>query len=247
MKNNYIYTVYTKRPPNKIRLYLRFFGLILSLLGLGTLAFFSFPTLSSYAIFQAVYASDTFTAPIPRNGILNSHRIQKLLSSSPQDSEIDYTNARNWFPSFDINPIAPRVNSYTISIPKLGIEKAIVSTTDYNVGIHLVNYGGTAVPPDRGNAVIFGHSTLPQLFNPKDYKTIFAKLYQLKRGDNIYVFVGSDAYTYTVTGIAVVTPDDFSPLMQEYDASYLTLITCWPPGTTIDRLIVKSILKDNLK
>jgi len=39
-----------------------------------------------------------------------------------------------------------------------------------------------------------------------------------------------------------VSPRDLSILAQRYDDSYLTLITCVPPGTYFKRLIVRARL-----
>ena len=91
--------------------------------------------------------------------------------------------------------------------------------------------------------MIFGHSTLPQLFNAKDYKTIFANAYKLKNGDIIYATVKGVKYSYKIFKTIVVDPSDTSALEQDYDNSYLTLVTCTPPGTTWKRLVIKSRLE----
>ena len=119
----------------------------------------------------------------------------------------------------------------------------MVSTVDTDVGKHLVNYEGTSILGDKGNAVIFGHSTLPQLYNPKDYKTIFANAYKLKIGDNIYGFVNGVSYLYKIYNTTVVDPSDTSIFAQSYNNSYLTLVTCTPPGTVWKRLIIKARLE----
>ncbi len=99
------------------------------------------------------------------------------------------------------------------------------------------------MPPDKGTAVIFGHSTLPQLFNPTDYKTIFANAHTLKVGDEITIDANNVQYTYKITSVTITTPDDTSVLAQEYDDSHLVIITCTPPGTIWKRLIVKARLE----
>ena len=105
---------------------------------------------------------------------------------------------------------------------------------------HLVNYIGTALPPERGNAVVFGHSTLPQLYEDKNYKTIFSRLYELKQGDEIIVNDGKIDYKYKVESVVVVDPNNTTVLEQNYNDSFLTLVTCTPPGTIWKRLIVRS-------
>jgi sortase A len=134
--------------------------------------------------------------------------------------------------------IVTPVNTYTLSIPKLKIENALVTISGDDLGDSLVHYGGTALPGQYGNAVVFGHSTLPQFYSPTNYKTIFSLLPTLKAGDDISVTYDGVTYTYTVVELLVLDPTDLSVLEQRFDDSYLTLVTCVPPGTTWKRLNV---------
>ncbi len=224
---------------------LRLFSLLILFIGIVIVSYIFYPLLSWQIYFAPALASSTILTPIPKSTIVNSSEIGSLISQAGNLlSGVDYTNAQNWFPGF--NPTTagqPKISSYTISIPKLKINNAQVSTRDNNLVIHLVNYQGTAVPPDNGNAVIFGHSTLPQLFNPQDYKTIFATAYQLKIGDEIYANVNRVSFKYRVFNITVVEPTDTSFFEQNYDNPYLTLVTCTPPGTIWKRLIIKAKLE----
>lgn len=235
----YYYTKKTHGRPAKQ--YIRYLGLLLSIGGIAMILYFGFPVVTSFMWLKQVYASQTMTTPIPVVKVLTAQRIKNIVNSTINSVErVDSTDAMTWFPSFQINPAAPRVKSYTLSIPTLDIKDATVSTQDYNVGVHLVNYGGTAVPPDKGNAVVFGHSTLPQLFDQTDYKTIFARLHTIEANDEIIATVDGVSHIYKVFAISIVSPTDFAPLMQRYDHSYLTLITCTPPGTTWERLVVEA-------
>ena len=47
-------------------------------------------------------------------------------------------------------------------------------------------------------------------------------------------------YTYKVESVTVVDPDNTTILEQNYDDSFLTLVTCTPPGTIWKRLAVKA-------
>ncbi len=130
-----------------------------------------------------------------------------------------------------------------MSIPAIDIKDAIVSTNDYDLSKHLVNYQGTSTPPNLGNSVIFGHSTLPQLYDPTDYKTIFANVLKLKIGDDIFTNVNGVKYNYKIFNIYVVDANDTSIFTQTYDNSYITIVTCTPPGTVWKRLIIKARLE----
>lgn len=228
---------YYKKNAYNLRKYLRLTSGLLFLTGISIILYVLFPIISWQIYFQPAFASQNIMPSIPRANIVD-------LARNSLD-RIDYTKAENWFPGF--NPKKSQnqnsASAYYISIPKIGIEDAVVSTVDTDLEKHLVNYQGTGIPGRNGNAVIFGHSTLPQLFNPKDYKTIFANVYKLKNEDILYTMLSGVTYTYKIFKIIVVDPSDNSALIQDYDNSYLTLVTCTPPGTTWKRLVVKARLE----
>jgi sortase A len=106
----------------------------------------------------------------------------------------------------------------------------------------LIQYPQTALPGQLGNAVVFGHSVLPQFFNPKSYLTIFSTLYKLKQGDEIIINFDKSTYKYIIEEMYEIQPTDFSVLEQRFDNKNLTLITCSPPGTYLRRLVIKAQL-----
>jgi sortase A len=220
------------------------FGIILA--GVFIISYVFFPLFSWQFYFAPVFADQNIASPIPKINIVANDTVKSLLSQvSDRIVGVNYENAQNWFPSYNPNLKSDKtkIEKYFISIPSLSIDSAIVSTMDNDLSQHLVNYEGTAIPPSKGNAVIFGHSTLPQLYNPKDYKTIFANAYKLKIGEEINVKVENLIYNYKITNITVVDPKDTSIFEQDYNDSFFTLVTCTPPGTTWKRLIIKSVLQ----
>lgn len=228
---------YKKNKDNKIRKYLRSISILCIIIGISAIIYVLFPIISWQIYFQPSFSSQNIIPSIPRANIADLTR--NLIDRT------DYTKAENWFPKFthSVNSEQVPAHSYTLSIPSIKIENAEVSAIDTDLTKHLVNYPGTGIPGKNGNAVIFGHSTLPQLFNSKDYKTIFANAYKLKNGDNIYASIMGVTYTYKIFNTIVVDSSDTSALIQDYDNSYLTLVTCTPPGTIWKRLIVKSKLQ----
>lgn len=219
-------------------------SILLFLAGTATLLYVSFPLLSWQLYFASVFAAQDVAAPIPKTTIVSPSSLQGLLNGAADSFRgVDYTNAQNWFPGYKLIKGIARVSSYTVSISALKITSAVVSTEDNDLAAHLVHYSGTAIPPDNGTTVIFGHSTLPQLFNEKDYKTIFANLYKLKVGDEIQITLSGVVYKYRVFATTVVDPTDASVFEQHADNAYLTLVTCTPPGTTWKRLLIKSRLE----
>jgi sortase A len=154
----------------------------------------------------------------------------------------DLTNANLWYPTSPQKHIVSKVNTYSLSIPKLKIANALVTIAGEDLVDSLVHYGGTGLPGQYGTAVVFGHSTLPQFYSPTNYKAIFSLLPTLKIGDEILVTYDGIQYRYTIYDMEVLEPTDLSVLEQQFDGSYLTLVTCVPPGTTWQRLNVKAKL-----
>lgn len=233
---------YKRKKGIEKKIILRLISIAILLSGIGIAAYVFFPLLSWQIYFAPVFASQEINAPIPKSTVVSRETIGSLISEASQSiSGVDFNDAQNWFPGYKYQKTeTSKTPFYSISIPSLNITNAVVSSIDTDLASHLVNYGGTALPPDNGNAVIFGHSTLPQLYNAKNYKTVFTYLYKLNAGDEIIVNKDNLTYKYKVENITVVDPTNTSVLEQNYDDSFLTLITCTPPGTIWKRLVVKA-------
>lgn len=170
--------------------------------------------------------------------------IAEKKEKTPRLYEVDYTKASNWFVGVDNREdfSDSKVSHYTISIPKLKIENATVAIGGEDLSKSLIQYPGTSLPGKDGNSVIFGHSILPQFFNPEDYLAIFSTLPTLTKGDEITVSYDGVSYSYRVDSMFEVLPTDLQVLDQNESDSNLTLITCVPPGHPLKprRLVVKA-------
>lgn len=222
------------------------FSFILMSLGGAILLWVAWP-IFSFSLVNETFFSKIITPVVDAPSQQNSLSPVALAAETPEAlgttaSSVDFTNANVWYPTSPQKRVSAKVNTYTVSIPKLKIEDAltIIGGDDLNVG--LVHYGGTGLPGEFGTAVIFGHSMLPQFYNPKNYKSIFSLLPTLDVGDEINVTYDGVSYRYVVYEMVVVDPNDLSALEQRFDDSYITLVTCVPPGTYWKRLNVKAKL-----
>jgi sortase A len=156
----------------------------------------------------------------------------------------DFTRASNWFvggaKSSDFS--VSKIQHFTIGIPALKIENATVTIGGEDLNESLIQYPGTALPGRPGNTAIFGHSILPIFYNPKNYISIFSLLPTLKKGDEINIEYDGISYVYKVENMFEVMPTDIQVLDQDYSDSFVTLVTCVPPGHPNDpkRLIVRA-------
>lgn len=208
--------------------------------GIGLLLWTIYPILS----FELIYSSkfQGLIKPVPNESA------PYTIADLPQILGIenaDYTKASVWFPKANNLKLLSSSASYTLSVPKVGIENASVVIGAEDLSQNLSQFTGP-LPGSYGNPVIFGHSTLLWFYNPKDYKAIFSKLPELNIGDEILTTVDEVTFRYKVNEMFIVFPDDLSVLSQNYESQNITLVTCVPPGTYLKRLVVRATLDHNL-
>lgn len=132
-----------------------------------------------------------------------------------------------------------------IIIPKINIEIPVVygvtSIDESVIGSALeggaLHYADTAQPGQNGNVVLVGHSS-NNIFNNGKYKFAFVLLNRLENGDTFFLQKDGKRYTYQVYQKTIVKPTDVSVLGAKDKAATATLITCDPPGTNVNRLVV---------
>lgn len=133
-----------------------------------------------------------------------------------------------------------------VIIPKISVEIPIdysLTTNDENaiesaLENGVVHYPSTVKPGEQGNAAFFGHSS-NNIFNPGKYKFAFVLLHELVPGDIFYITYNSKVYTYRVYDKKVVKPSQVDVLNNvSGKTATATLITCDPPGTSLNRLVV---------
>lgn len=228
---------YIKKKKSRIKIVLNFFSILVFISGFSILSWVIYPIASFYFVDMPKYSQ--ILSPIPNE--LIKQTVKKELAYVLGETNTDYTKASVWFPKASNIKTAFTSSSYTLSIPKLGIIDANVQIGGEDLSYSLIHFTGP-LPGEKGNPVIFGHSTLKWLYNPKDYKTIFTILPELTSDDEIIIHVDNITYKFKVFDMKVVSPDNISVLSQDYSDSYITLITCVPPGTYFSRLIVRAKL-----
>lgn len=126
---------------------------------------------------------------------------------------------------------------FSITIPKLRITNEIVEVDSNDLSAGLVHLPGSALPGEKGNVFVSGHSALSQLFSLKT--VVFASLPDLKKGDEIIIEAVGTKFKYQVMETKLIDPKDLSIINPpDNQGRYLTLMTCFPPGLNFKRLIV---------
>ncbi len=238
---------YVKEKKTKVRQSMQLISYVT--LTVGTLLlFWAFYPVISFEIYSRFILAKASSSPVPQSMVSTAEGFNNnVLGGSTKYSNNlrDFTQASLWFPSVAkvVSSATLPSKEYTISIPKINIYDAKVRVGGEDLKKSLVHYQPVTLPGSIGNTVIFGHSTLPQLYNANDYTTIFTFLPSLSEGDEIKVALQGNTYEYIVSEMFVVKPDQVSVLNQTTDSSTLTLITCVPPGTYWNRLVVRAKLK----
>ena len=132
-----------------------------------------------------------------------------------------------------------------IIIPKINVQIPVVynvnsiSEDSIQKGLEngVVYYADTAKPGQNGNGVIVGHSS-NNIFNKGKYKFAFVLLSRLENGDTFYLQRDGTRYTYQVYLKEIVAPTNVSVLGPRDKPATVSLITCDPPGTSLNRLVV---------
>jgi LPXTG-site transpeptidase (sortase) family protein len=143
------------------------------------------------------------------------------------------------------NYVAPPYSEFYLTVPKLKLNHTTVLVYSTNFDKFLAHLPGTALPGEKGNVFVTGHSSVPFLPFDKE-KAIFNNLTDLKKGDIIKVEALGQQFNYVVEGVKVVEPTDTYVINPpDSEGRYLTLMTCVPPGFNTKRLIVLAKMREN--
>lgn len=145
--------------------------------------------------------------------------------------------------------LVPVNEEFGIVIPKIGANAAVVPDVDWQdeaVYQRALTQGvaqarGTANPGEQGNVFLFSHSGVDFL-QANRYNALFYLIDKLQSGDEIVLFYHQEKFVYRVTDKKIVAPDSLEYLAGDPQKKTLTLMTCWPAGTTLERLLVIATL-----
>jgi len=96
---------------------------------------------------------------------------------------------------------------------------------------------------EPGNTYIFAHSSFDFRLLGK-YSRAFNLIDKLKVGDRINIFYNHKDYVYSVINSEVLKGWNTQPLDRKVVSPILTLQSCYPPGTTFNRIVVTAELID---
>ena len=152
----------------------------------------------------------------------------------------------------DGSSIDPASKDFGLIIPKVGINTSVIPAVNpADPGEYLealkkgVAHASTSYFPDEdGTVYLFSHSTNYDWF-VRDLNAVFYLLKNLSEGDLVVIFYKGKQYTYKLREKRVVSPKETSYLIPQKGTKTLILQTCWPPGSTAERLLLFADLIDD--
>ena len=134
--------------------------------------------------------------------------------------------------------IIPKINvEYAVDYDVTTLQESVIQTKLKQGVVRYPIPGANAFPGQKGNTVVLGHSS-NDVFDDGIAKFAFVSLNQLEKGDTFYLHYNGTRYTYSVTDKTVIKPTEVNKLVTGNDKPMATLVTCDPPGTALNRLVV---------
>ena len=163
----------------------------------------------------------------------------------PKNDTVPKSQLASLFNIQQLEPLVPVDSDFSIVIPKIAANARVLSNVDVTneneylekLKLGVAHAAGTHLPGQNGHIFLFAHST-DYVWNVGTYNAVFYLLYKLEEGDEIDIFYQGRRHVYEVTGKKVVNPTDVEYLTRQTPTETLTLQTCWPPGTTLQRILV---------
>ena len=174
--------------------------------------------------------------------------VAELQYRANQWGGVEYSlEAHPQFPESGLRPMTPIDTEFSLVIPKINLNVEIFPEIDPSnpekylpvLRKGVAHAKGSAYPDEEtGNVFLFGHST-DTFYNIGRYNAVFFLINKLQAGDEIDVFYRDKRYKYEAIEAQVVAPDGISSYLEKYKGQKtLILQTCYPPGTTLKRLLV---------
>ena len=198
----------------------------------------------SKSILQSVEASN-----------LKEKTIEKVTEEKKEEEEKASLSIKKYKKELDNKNISLKIEitpyENRVVIPKIGKNIPLVEIKNRKIDSEheledifmkelengVVRYPGSAIPWEEWNSFIFGHSSNFPWMNG-DYNEVFSNLNFLEEWDEIIIYYNQKKFKYIVKEKRVIKPGDVSVLKKNISKKELSIMTCWPIWTTLNRLVV---------
>ena len=268
IQNNYIYQTIISEPKKKERKKITFFSSATFLFKYLTTSLIIFIVLiiwTNYNAYLNIAKWFFFKEEIEKESksILQSveasnlkeKTIEKVTEEKKEEEEKASLSIKKYKKELDNKNISLKIEitpyENRVVIPKIGKNIPLVEIKNRKIDSEheledifmkelengVVRYPGSAIPWEEWNSFIFGHSSNFPWMNG-DYNEVFSNLNFLEEWDEIIIYYNQKKFKYIVKEKRVIKPGDVSVLKKNISKKELSIMTCWPIWTTLNRLVV---------
>ena len=268
IQNNYIYQTIISEPKKKDRKTITFFSSATFLFKYLTTSLIIFIVLiiwTNYNAYLNIAKWFFFKEEIEKESksILQSveasnlkeKTIEKVTEEKKEEEEKASLSIKKYKKELDNKNISLKIEitpyENRVVIPKIGKNIPLVEIKNRKIDSEheledifmkelengVVRYPGSAIPWEEWNSFIFGHSSNFPWMNG-DYNEVFSNLNFLEEWDEIIIYYNQKKFKYIVKEKRVIKPGDVSVLKKNISKKELSIMTCWPIWTTLNRLVV---------
>lgn len=136
----------------------------------------------------------------------------------------------------------------SLEILKLGISASLIlvekkSEVQAALKRGVVLFPGSALPGEKGETIILGHSAPSSWPKKNPYYFIFSRISELKEKDEIILNFENKKYRYLVKEKIFLKKGEELPQDLTNSENILVLISCWPPETGTKRIVILAELR----
>jgi LPXTG-site transpeptidase (sortase) family protein len=158
-------------------------------------------------------------------------------------------NKKDVYAKTDEKDNPERENS--LEIPKIEVSAPLIVAEDLSqkyldneLDRGVVIFPNSVLPGEIGQTIILGHSAPPNW--PKiNYDGVFSRIAELEEKDEIVLYFNNQKYIYYVDEKIFLEKGEEIPDNLNGTDSALLLISCWPPGKNIRRIVIEAKLIKN--
>ncbi len=165
------------------------------------------------------------------------HSMDKLLTSNYDEN----LNMNIEIVPYENRILIPKIGK---NIPLIDVKSKMVENVKELEDVFMeelsngvIRYPWSAKPWELWNSFIFWHSSnFPWI--KWEYNDVFALLDTIVFWDEIIAYYNQKKYVYKIKEKKIIKPGDVSVLKRNTNKKEISLMTCWPIGTTLNRMIV---------
>lgn len=209
------------------------------------IAFSIFAIAFIYLNFSAVYLRWVNYEKRPTKIALNNQQqpspsyFQQMFEAGYSDHPIDQESISYYKPNYSEQPNSIIIYKINVRAPLVFANGTSQKELNKALDQGVIIYPGSALPGQNGEVFLSGHSS-SYPWDKTQYGQVFTLLDKVEVGDIVSLIYDHAQYDYRIIGKQILAPKDTK--INSTSEPILVLMTCWPIGTALNRLVVKGEL-----